>query len=83
MSQIFKILFQTGEINIFVLRGFCFSRYVQLKQHMGGANIIEWTKEDVKEMDQKTRKISTMYGGLHPISIVEWLHQEGKEVVGL
>ena len=31
MSQIFKILFQTGEINIFVLRGVCFSRYVQLK----------------------------------------------------
>ena len=47
------------------------------------AGIIELTKEDVKEMDQKTRKISTMYGGLHPISIVEWLHQEGKEVVGL
>ena len=31
MSQIFKILFQTGEINIFVLLGVCFSRYVQLK----------------------------------------------------
>ena len=31
MSQIFKILFQTGDINIFVLRGLFFSRYVQLK----------------------------------------------------
>ena len=31
MSQIFKILFQTGEINIFVPRGVWFSRYVQLK----------------------------------------------------
>ena len=31
MSQIFKILFQTGYINIFVLRGVFFSRYVQLK----------------------------------------------------
>ena len=31
MSQIFKIIFQTGDINIFVLRGFFFSRYVQLK----------------------------------------------------
>ena len=31
MSQIFKILFQTGDINIFVLRGVFFSRYVQLK----------------------------------------------------
>ena len=32
MSQIFKILFQTGDINIFVLRGVLFSRYVQLKR---------------------------------------------------
>ena len=31
MSQIFKILFQTGDINIFVLRGFFYSRYVELK----------------------------------------------------
>ena len=31
MSQIFKTLFQTGDINIFVLRGAFFSRYVQLK----------------------------------------------------
>ena len=31
VSQIFKILFQTGDINIFVLRDVFFSRYVQLK----------------------------------------------------
>ena len=31
VSQIFKILFQTGDINIFVFRGVFFSRYVQLK----------------------------------------------------
>ena len=31
VSQIFKILFQTGDVNIFVLRGVFFSRYVQLK----------------------------------------------------
>ena len=30
VSQIFKILFQTGD-NVFVLRGVFFSRYVQLK----------------------------------------------------
>ena len=30
MSQIFKSLFQTGDINIFVLRGVFFSRYVQI-----------------------------------------------------
>ena len=31
MSKIFKILFQAGDINIFVLRGVFFSRYVRLK----------------------------------------------------
>ena len=31
MYQIFKILFQTGDINIFVLCGIFFSRYVQLR----------------------------------------------------
>ena len=31
VSQIFKTLFQTGDINTFVLRGVFFSRYVQLK----------------------------------------------------
>ena len=31
VSQIFKILFQTGDINSFVLRGVVFSRYGQLK----------------------------------------------------
>ena len=30
-SQIFKIIFQTRDINIFVRRGVFFSRYVQLK----------------------------------------------------
>ena len=31
VSLIFKLLFQTGDINIFVLRGVLFSRYVKLK----------------------------------------------------
>ena len=31
VSQIFKILFQTGDINIFVLGSVFFSRYVPLK----------------------------------------------------
>ena len=31
MSQIFKTSFQTGDINISVLHGVFFSRYVQLK----------------------------------------------------
>ena len=32
VSQIFRILFQTDDINIFVLRGVFFSTYVQLKR---------------------------------------------------
>ena len=31
MSHIFKVLFHTGDINIFVLCGAFFSKYVQLK----------------------------------------------------
>ena len=31
VSQIFEILFQTGNINIFALRGVFFSGHVQLK----------------------------------------------------
>ena len=31
LSQIFKILFETRDINIFVLRGVVYSRHVQLK----------------------------------------------------
>ena len=34
MSQIFKILFETGDINIFVLRRVVFRRYVQLKSSL-------------------------------------------------
>ena len=35
VSLIIRILFQTGDINIFVLRG-VFSRYVQLKSSFSG-----------------------------------------------
>ena len=36
VSQIFKILFQTGDINIFLLRGVFFCRYVKLKSSFSG-----------------------------------------------
>ena len=39
VSQIFKILFQTGDINIFVLRGVFFSRYVQRKSNFSNEKI--------------------------------------------
>ena len=51
------------------------------------AGIIKWKKEKVKEMDQKTRKIITMFGGQHPRSNVEWLHlprnEGGRGVVSI
>ena len=40
MSQIFKILFQTEDINIFVLPDVFFSRYVQLKSSFSDEKIL-------------------------------------------
>ena len=40
VTQIFEILFQTGDINIFVLRGVFFSRYIQLKNYFSDENNI-------------------------------------------
>ena len=34
LSQTFKILFETGDVNVFVLRGVIFSTYVQLKSYI-------------------------------------------------
>ena len=42
LSHILKILFQTGDINIFVLRGVFFSRYVQLKSSFSDEKYIAW-----------------------------------------
>ena len=36
VSQVFKILFQTGDFKTFVLRGVVFSKYVQLKSSFSG-----------------------------------------------
>ena len=32
------------------------------------AGIVKWKREEVKEMDRKTKKIIIMHGGLHPRS---------------
>ena len=45
MSQIFKILFQTGDINIFVLRGVFFSSYVQLKSSLSVIKLRHFSRE--------------------------------------
>ena len=42
MSQILKILFQTGDINIFVVCGVLFSRYVQLKNYFSDEKKYQW-----------------------------------------
>ena len=38
-----------------------------------GAGIIEWTKEELKDMDRKTRKILTIYKCFHPRDDVDRL----------
>ena len=45
--QIFKIFFQTGNINIFVLRGVFFDRYVQLKSPFSEKKKIPTVEESV------------------------------------
>ena len=48
MSQIFKILFQTGDINTFVLHGVLFSGYVHLKSSFSDVkNLICETRDTV------------------------------------
>lgn len=37
---------------------------VSFIRYAGG--IIEWTKQELKELDRRTRKLLTMNGGLHP-----------------
>jgi hypothetical protein len=45
-----------------------------------GAGLIEWIKEELKEMDRKTRKILTIYKCFHPRDDVDrlyWKRVEG------
>ena len=44
-----------------------------------GAGVIEWTKEELKEMDRKTRKIISVNRGLHTRSNVSRLYIPRKE----
>ena len=39
-----------------------------------GAGIIQWKASELKELDRKSRKTMTMYGGLHPKSDVDRLY---------
>ena len=39
-----------------------------------GAGILKWNKNELQEMDRKTRKFMTMNKELHPRSDVAWLY---------
>ena len=39
-----------------------------------GAGILQWTKEEAREMDRKTRKILTMNKALHPRADIDRLY---------
>ena len=43
------------------------------------AGILSWSKEEVKAIDRKTRKIMTMYGGHHPRADVDRLYVKRTE----
>ena len=44
-----------------------------------GAGIIQWKASELKDLDRKSRKTMTMYGGLHPKSDVVRLYVKRKE----
>ena len=68
VSQIFKILFQTGDINIFVLRGVFFSKYAQLKYPFLTKNTsavkseTPFTRETVENKRGKVLKENSIIG---------------------
>ena len=44
-----------------------------------GAEIIQWKASEMKDLDRKSRKKMTMYGGLRPKSGVDRMHVKRKE----
>ena len=44
-----------------------------------GAGIIQWKASELKDLDRKSRKTMTMYGGLHPKGDVDRLNVKRKE----
>ena len=43
------------------------------------AEIIQWKASDLKDLDRKSRRTMTIYGGLHPKSDVDRLYVKRKE----
>ena len=44
-----------------------------------GSGILQWKESKLKDVDSKSRKITTMYGALHPKSNVSRLYINSKE----
>ena len=44
-----------------------------------GAGIIQWKASELKDLDRKSRKAMTIYGGLHPKSDVDRLYEKKEE----
>ena len=40
---------------------------------------LEWTKEEVRQMDQRTKKLMMMHMVLHPRNDLDYIFQEKKE----
>ena len=53
------------------------SRAVSLIRY--GAGIIQWTKEEIRVMDRKTRKLLTTYRSMHPQADVDRLYMKRKD----
>ena len=68
VSQIFKILFQTGAINVFVLRGVLYGTYAQLKSSFSGEKTsvvkseIYFSREAVENERGKVLKENSIIG---------------------
>jgi hypothetical protein len=67
MKKILKSKFNAGNI-IKAIN----SRAVSIIRY--GAGLIEWTKEELRGMDRKTRKILTIYKCFHPRNDVDRLY---------
>ena len=50
---------------------------VSLVRYAGG--IIEWTKQELRDLDRRTRKLLTMNGGFHPRDCVARLYVPRKD----
>ena len=44
---------------------------------------LKWTRDELKQMDQRTRKLMTMHKALHPRDDVDRLHEGGKGLASI